>query len=158
MVSTAAKRKRFVEARMRLSSTKPCYDPIQDDGLSIRVCRHRHCQPCGAGSYSHYFTYLHNGAKGSHLAFPSELRVEDTLVCFVMLSILSSLRDLAVSVFEVIFSVCETTFNFIISIPEMARHIVKGLSEIFGGVGRFVTGEPLFLIAMNNCDNELSQR
>lgn len=81
-----------------------------------------------------------------------------------MLSILDSFGDLAVSVFEVISSVCETTFNmlyellrriinFFIDIPEMALHVVKGLSEIFGGVGRFVTGEPLLLIMMNYCVN-----
>jgi phage-related protein len=86
-----------------------------------------------------------------------------------MPSILNSFRDLAVSVVEVISSVCETTYNtlyellrgfinFFIGISEMALHVVKGLSEVFGGVGRFINGEPLFLIVMNYCVNKLSQR
>ncbi|KAL5366094.1 hypothetical protein BJX96DRAFT_160342 [Aspergillus floccosus] len=68
-----------------------------------------------------------------------------------MPSILNSFRDLAVSVVEVISSVCETTYNtlyellrgfinFFIGISEMALHVVKGLSEVFGGVGRFING------------------
>lgn len=84
-----------------------------------------------------------------------------------MPSILNSFRGLAVSVVEVISSVCETAYNtlyelfrgfmnFFIGIPEMALHVVKGLSEVFGGVGRFITGEPLILIVMNYCVNKLS--
>lgn len=69
-----------------------------------------------------------------------------------MTSIITSIKDLITSIFEVIFSVVKNTLgtgyelllafiDFFAGIPKMLEHIVKGSSEAVGGVRTFITSE-----------------
>ncbi|KAJ6128501.1 hypothetical protein N7471_009718 [Penicillium samsonianum] len=66
-----------------------------------------------------------------------------------MTSIITSVKDLIASVFEVIFSVVKNTLDtayqllmafvdFFVGIPKMLEHTVKGSLEAVGGVGTFI--------------------
>ncbi|KAJ5772929.1 hypothetical protein N7457_007825 [Penicillium paradoxum] len=66
-----------------------------------------------------------------------------------MASIITSIKDLITSVFEVIFSVAKsalhTVYQFFVAvvdlfagIPKMLQHLVKGTVEATGGVGAFL--------------------
>lgn len=69
-----------------------------------------------------------------------------------MTSIITSIKDLITSIFEVIFSVVKSTLdtgyelllafvNFFAGIPKMLEHTVKGSLEAVGGVGAFIASE-----------------
>lgn len=73
-----------------------------------------------------------------------------------MTSIITSVKDLITSVFEVIFSVVkgavDTVYqlfvafvDFFAGIPKMIQHLVKGTLEATGGVGAFITSRFLRL-------------
>ncbi|KOS44254.1 hypothetical protein ACN38_g4813 [Penicillium nordicum] len=75
-----------------------------------------------------------------------------------MTSIITSIKDLITSIFEVIFSVVKNTLgtgyelllafsDFFAGIPKMLEHIVKGSSEAVGGVRTFITSN-IVIIAM----------
>ncbi|KAJ5230116.1 hypothetical protein N7489_010824 [Penicillium chrysogenum] len=66
-----------------------------------------------------------------------------------MTSIITSIKDLLTSIFEVIFSVVKSTLDtgyqlllafadFFAGIPKMLQHLVKGSLEATGGVGAFI--------------------
>jgi phage-related protein len=67
-----------------------------------------------------------------------------------MTSIITSIKDLIASIFEVIFSVVKSTLgtvydllmafvDFFAGIPKMLLHTVKGSLETAGGIGTFIT-------------------
>lgn len=69
-----------------------------------------------------------------------------------MTSIITSIKDLITSIFEVIFSVVKNTLDtgyqllqafvdFFADIPKMLEHTVKGSLEAVGGVGTFIASE-----------------
>lgn len=69
-----------------------------------------------------------------------------------MTSIITSVKDLIASIFEVIFSVVKNTLDtayqllmafvdFFVGIPKMLEHTVKGSLEAVGGVGTFIASE-----------------
>lgn len=69
-----------------------------------------------------------------------------------MTSIITSIKDLITSIFEVIFSVVKSTLDtgyqllqafvdFFAGIPKMLEHTVKGSLEAVGGVGTFIASE-----------------
>ncbi|KAJ5383447.1 hypothetical protein N7517_001358 [Penicillium concentricum] len=75
-----------------------------------------------------------------------------------MASIITSIKDLITSIFEVIFSVVKSTLDtgyhllmafvdFFAGIPKMLQHMVKGSLEAAGGVGTFITSN-IIVIAM----------
>ncbi|KAJ5513100.1 hypothetical protein N7463_002652 [Penicillium fimorum] len=75
-----------------------------------------------------------------------------------MVSIITSIKDLITSIFEVIFSVIKSTLDtgyqllmafvdFFAGIPKMLQHMVRGSLEAAGGVGAFITSN-LVVIAM----------
>ncbi|KAJ5836021.1 hypothetical protein N7447_002047 [Penicillium robsamsonii] len=75
-----------------------------------------------------------------------------------MASIITSIKDLVTSIFEVIFSVIKSTLDtgyqllmafvhFFAGIPKVLQHMVKGSLEAAGGVGAFITSN-LLVIAM----------
>ena len=72
-----------------------------------------------------------------------------------MSSLITSLKDLVASIFEVIFSTFKSAFdavygillafvNFFVDIARMALHTVKGTLEAAGGVGKFIASEYCF--------------
>ena len=73
-----------------------------------------------------------------------------------MASIVTALKDLVASIFEVIFSTIKTAFDgvygvihafvsFIASIPGVILHTIKSILEAAGGVGKFIASEYYFL-------------
>ncbi|KAJ5189663.1 hypothetical protein N7491_008292 [Penicillium cf. griseofulvum] len=75
-----------------------------------------------------------------------------------MTSIITSIKDLITSIFEVIFSVVKNTLgtgyqllmafvDFFAGIPKMLLHTVNGSLEAAGGIGTFVTSN-IIVIAM----------
>ncbi|KAJ5955574.1 hypothetical protein N7501_009853 [Penicillium viridicatum] len=75
-----------------------------------------------------------------------------------MTSIITSIKDLITSIFEVIFSVVKNTLDtgyqllqafvdFFADIPKMLEHTVKGSFEAVGGVGTFIASN-IVVIAM----------
>ncbi|KAJ5478682.1 hypothetical protein N7530_004191 [Penicillium desertorum] len=75
-----------------------------------------------------------------------------------MTSIITSIKDLLTSVFEVIFSVVKSTLDtgyqlllafadFFAGIPKMLQHLVKGSLEATGGVGAFIASN-IIVIAL----------
>jgi phage-related protein len=78
-----------------------------------------------------------------------------------MASIITSIKDLITSIFEVIFSVFKSAidtvssllrafFDFFAGIPIMIGHMVKGSLEAAGGVGSFIAGEFQYLVISIN--------
>lgn len=74
------------------------------------------------------------------------------LVSATMTSIITSIKDLLTSIFEVIFSVVKSTLDtgyqlllafadFFAGIPKMLQHLLKGSLEATGGVGAFVASK-----------------
>ncbi|KAJ5202077.1 uncharacterized protein N7498_006740 [Penicillium cinerascens] len=73
-----------------------------------------------------------------------------------MSSLITSLKDLVASIFEVIFSTFKGAFdavygillafvNFLVGIASMALHTVKGTLEAAGGVGKFIASNILVI-------------
>ncbi|CAI7581635.1 unnamed protein product [Penicillium discolor] len=79
-----------------------------------------------------------------------------------MTSIITSIKDLITSIFEVIFSVVKSTLDtgyqlllafvdFFAGIPKMLEHMVKGSLEAVGGVGTFIASNIVVIAIIALC-------
>ncbi|KAF4764377.1 hypothetical protein N7455_010240 [Penicillium solitum] len=79
-----------------------------------------------------------------------------------MTSIITSIKDLITSIFEVIFSVVKSTLDtgyqlllafvdFFAGIPKMLEHTVKGSLEAVGGVGTFIASNIVVIAIIALC-------